>query len=173
LLYRYKVEEKWPGIYIISGVVMPMQIIDSCKLSGREDKWLRDLSNLLELPKLEQEKGDRLMQINSWLGSTYYAVILRANKKTVLEDLRMGNSDLASTLKMICKEGGLLEIWESESEARGLSKGIAVGKAIDIAEGKEEKATEIAMNLLRKGFSIEQASELSGLEVKKIMAFSA
>jgi hypothetical protein len=48
----YTVEEKLPGIYIIKGDILPIQVIDSRKLSEDENIWLKDLYDKLN----EQEK---------------------------------------------------------------------------------------------------------------------
>jgi len=45
-------------------------------------------------------------------------------------------------------------------EARGEAKGLAIGEA----RGKEE----IARNMLKNGFPVEQVAALSGLDVEKI-----
>jgi hypothetical protein len=161
---RYTVEERWPGIYIISGDIMPIQIIDSRKLSGEENIWLKSLDNRLGRQELERIKGGILLHINKWRMSTYFDVIIRANKKTVLEVLKMGKSELLSTVEMICRESGLIEKWVSEIEAREI--------AVDEARGEERKAAEIAIKMLRNGFSMEQTADLSGLDVEKIKALS-
>jgi len=43
----YAVEEKWPGVYIVSGDLLPIQIIDNRKLSAEGNLWLRGLDNKL------------------------------------------------------------------------------------------------------------------------------
>ncbi|MCL2374579.1 MAG: hypothetical protein FWC65_04990 [Treponema sp.] len=40
---NFSVEEKRPGIYTVMGDVLPIQIIDSRKLSAEENIWLKDL----------------------------------------------------------------------------------------------------------------------------------
>ena len=45
---KYKVEKKVPGIYTISGDVLPIQIIDNRQLSADENLWLKGLSNRLD-----------------------------------------------------------------------------------------------------------------------------
>ena len=41
----YKVEESSPGIYNITGDILPIQVIDSRRLSAGENLWLKDLNN--------------------------------------------------------------------------------------------------------------------------------
>jgi hypothetical protein len=76
----YPVEEKWPGIYIISGDIMPIQIIDSRRLSDEGNIWLKSLDNKLgkrELVRIgaEAEKQGKTSRIRA-----YIDVIARANK---------------------------------------------------------------------------------------------
>jgi predicted transposase YdaD len=52
----------------------------------------------------------------------------------------------------------------AEGEARGEAKGKAIGEV----QGKEKKAIEIAQNMLRNGFSVEQTAQLSGLDTAKV-----
>ena len=54
----------------------------------------------------------------------------------------------------------------AKAERRGLRKGHAKGHA----EGEEKKAVEIAGNLLKKGFSVEQIVEFTGLDIAKVKA---
>jgi hypothetical protein len=153
----YTVEEKWPGIYIISGDIMPIQIIDNRKLSEDENLWLRDLDNRLKVPELrriaaEAQKRGKAAQIRAYLD-----VIARANKESLQEAVM---SDSALTLEKIFKDAGYIDKW------------IAEGKAEGEARGKEEKAAEIAKNLLKYGFSPEKTAELSGLDLAKIKTLS-
>ena len=52
--HSYVVEEKWPGIYIVRGDILPIQIIDNRKLSGEENIWLKDLDNKLDPPEMRR-----------------------------------------------------------------------------------------------------------------------
>jgi hypothetical protein len=44
----YEITEKWPGIYHVSGDILPMQIIERKKLSADENLWLRNLGDDLD-----------------------------------------------------------------------------------------------------------------------------
>jgi hypothetical protein len=50
----YQVEEKAPGIYTITGDIIPIQIIDSRELSADENLWLKDLNNTLDVPEIQR-----------------------------------------------------------------------------------------------------------------------
>ena len=92
----------------------------------------------------------------------YLDVITKANPESLQEVLRMSDGTL--TLDKIFEEAGLVAKWEARGEARGK----AIGKAI----GEEEKAAEIAKNLLRDGLSEEQTAKSTGLDIAKIRALS-
>ena len=81
-------------------------------------------------------------------------------------------SDARTILFEIFEEVGILAeleaIGEARGEARGLAEGEAKGQVKWLAEGEARKAAEIAQNLLRSGFSVEQTAELSGLEISKV-----
>jgi phage replication-related protein YjqB (UPF0714/DUF867 family) len=66
-------------------------------------------------------------------------------------------------LKMRKSKKALVEMLEEAGYATEL---VAKGKA----EGEVKKAAEVAQNMLKKGFSAEQAAELSGLDISKVRA---
>ena len=59
----YAVEEKRPGIYIVKGDILPVQIIDSRKLSEEENIWLKDLDNRLEAPEARAEEKIEILPL--------------------------------------------------------------------------------------------------------------
>ncbi|MDR0313365.1 MAG: hypothetical protein LBI14_07185 [Treponema sp.] len=71
----------------------------------------------------------------------------------------MGNA-FVEVLEEVAIEMGYVTEWEAKAKAKGL------------AEGEEKKAAEIAKNMLKKGFSIEQTAELSGMDILKVKALS-
>jgi len=73
-------------------------------------------------------------------------------------------SDIELTLDKVLEKVGFTARMEAKAEARGEARGVAIGKA----RGGEEKAVEIARNMLNSGFPAEQAAALSGLDVEKI-----
>ena len=64
-------------------------------------------------------------------------------------------SDIALTLDKVLEEVGFTARMEAKAEARGEIK------------GKEE----IARNMLKNGFPVEQVAELSGLDMERIRAW--
>ena len=160
----YTVEEKWPGIYTIHGDILPIQIINSRKLSAEENLWLRDLDNKLEVSDIQRVSAEieRLGKAAQIKIKAYLYVIMKANIESLREALKMSGTML--TLDEVFEEVGLAAKWEARGEARGLTEGEAYGR--------EEKAAEIAKNMLRKNFTIEQTAELSGLDISKVKALS-
>jgi hypothetical protein len=154
----YAVEEKWPGIYIISGDILPIQIIDNRKLSGDENIWLKDLDNKLELSELRRIRAEIWKQGRDKAAriKAYLYVVKRANIKNLLEAGKMSDYELT-----------IDELWDELLIETGFA---ARWEAKGKAEGEEKKAVEIARNLLKNGFPVEQTAVLSGLDVVKVKA---
>jgi hypothetical protein len=51
---HYGVEEKSPGIYTISGDIVPIQVIESKRLLPGGNLWLKDLDNRLDAAGIRQ-----------------------------------------------------------------------------------------------------------------------
>ena len=162
----YPVEESRPGIYSIKGDILPIQIIDSRRLSAEENLWLRDLDNRLGAPLMRQVAQEITMLGKEVRIKAYLNAIARANKEVFAEVLKMDDIDVS--LIEIFTELGLTAKWEARVEARAEARGLAEGEA----RGEEKKAGEIARNMLKSGFSEEQTAELSGLDIKKIRALA-
>jgi len=144
----YTVEEKRPGIYIVNGDILPVQIIDCRKLSEDENIWLKDLDNRLEAPEMRRITAEIRRLGKAARIKAYLHAIAKANREVLEEVIRM--SDTALLFEKVFEEVGLIAKWE--------------------AKGEEKKAQEIARNLLKNGFSAEQTALLSGLDVVKVEA---
>ena len=152
----YTVEEKWPGIYIVNGDILPIQIIINRKLSVGENIWLKDLDNILDVPGLQRITAEIHSQGKAARIRAYLDVIMRANKETLEEALSM--SDTALTLEQILENAGLVAKWEA--------KGKAEGEAI----GKEHATLTIAQNMVNLGLPIEVITSATQLEAEKVKA---
>jgi hypothetical protein len=174
----YKVEEKWPGIYIISGDIMPVQIINSRRLLVEENLWLKELGNKIGMYELELMIREYNKEGKEPRLGAYFDVIKRANSKNLMKEKKM--SDALIPFVELFEEAGLFKKWEDQWEAKGIAKGeargIAKGEARGIARGEargeERKAADIARNLLKNGFSPEKTAELSGLDISKVITLS-
>jgi len=144
----YTVEERLPGIYIIRGDILPVQIIDSRKLSSGENIWLKDLDKKLdlaerlriaaEIKKLGKDKTARI--------KAYLYVIQRANLMSLREAGEMFDIDLAWDKLLV--ETGYAARWEARARE----------------EGREEGREEVARNALAEGVPIELIKKISGLD---------
>jgi len=142
---KFTVAETSPGIYNISGDILPIQIIDSRKLSVDENLWLKNLSNEHDCFTIgqvgreinRQEKGIRL--------AAYLYAIAQANPAAMKEAIRMN-----SILDEIFEESGLAKRLGDKYRA--------------------EEAFEIAQNLVNLGLPIETVVSATRLDPEKVRA---
>ena len=147
---NFTVEESHPGIYSVKGDIMPIQLIDSRKLSAEENLWLKELDNRLN-PLRIRRLAEEIGRLGNYAHiAAYIDAIMKANSKSVGEMYEMSESAL--TLDEVLVKVGATARWEAWGEARGE------------ARGKEE----IVRNMLKSGFPVEQIASLSGLDVEKI-----
>jgi len=156
---NFLVEETSPGIYIIKGDILPIQIINSRQLSGEENIWLKELDIRLSAPQLLRILEEIARFGKGVQTKAYLDIIMRANETKLQEALQMGRTALP-TLDEVLEGVGLTAIWEARGEAIGEARGVAIGEA----RGKEE----MARNMLKSGFPVEQIAALSGLDVGKV-----
>jgi hypothetical protein len=141
----YRVEEKWPGIYIVSGDIIPIQIIDSKRLSADDNIWLRDLNNKIDGTDINRLSLEIKRQgLAPQMGAYLYAVYL-ANWPKLEEAIKM--SDAVYNFERILNEAGLIAKWEAEGEAKGEAKGEARG---------EVKGIEKVLELIKQGYTSEE-----------------
>ena len=146
----YKVEEPFPGIYLVTGDYIPMQIIETKKLSERENLWLKSLTNDLEIPHLNDilERSSQNEQALSL--DAYFNVLIHANPEVFLEVLKMNTA----TFEEVFTKAGIIPQWIE----RGIERGI-----------KQEKE-KTALNLLARGIPIDEVAHITELPVEKIHA---
>jgi hypothetical protein len=155
----YTVEERWPGIYIIDGDILPIQIIDSRKLSVEENTLLKGLNKKLKASELQQVITEIQRRGKESRTKAYFDILFRANLKQLEEANKMDK--YMAFLNRVFEESGRGPEWE----AKGIAKGITQGKA--------EKAKEFAQNLLQDGFSLEQTAKYTGLDVEKVRTLAS
>ena len=115
------VEKKRPGVYIVSGDPLPMQIIDNRELSDEENLWLKGLNNTLDRQGWRKIlAGIAQMGKKSGFMGTYLDAIVRANRESLREAYEMSEDTLA--LDRMFEEIGLAAKWEARCEARGENK---------------------------------------------------
>jgi hypothetical protein len=115
----YTIEEQSAGIYLITGDIIPIQIIDSRKLSAEENLWLKGLGKDLEVgTALAILKAGSEKAKDTPIGA-YLQVILNANAGVFLEAGKMGNGSL--TFDDVLIELGFTAKWKEEGREEGQS----------------------------------------------------
>jgi hypothetical protein len=147
----YTVAETAAGIYTVKGDILPMQIIDSRRLSADENLWLKSLRDdldSLEVIRISEAKTrkEKRAQIAAYLNA-----IARANPEAVQEAIEMSNT---LTIEQVFENVG----WTAKWEARGK------------AEGKAEEAFSIAQNMVNMGLPFETVVSATQLEPEKVRA---
>jgi len=77
----YTVAENHPGIYTISGDVLPIQVIDNRRLPADENLWLKSLSDRLDISALSRINEEATRQGKTARIAAYLDVIIRANTR--------------------------------------------------------------------------------------------
>jgi len=149
----YTIEETGSGIYTIKGDILPMQVIDSRKLSVEENIWLKRLRGQLNMQELEQLNEGLVMQGKDARVGAYANAILQANMKTIQEATQMYSM---KTLEKAMKEAG----WTAQWEAQGRTEGQAIGR--------ERTTLEIARKMKEMGDSVEKICAVTGLSFETI-----
>ena len=161
----YAVEEKHPGIFVVSGAMIPIQIINSKELSDDENLWLRNLNRTppdVNLPRwiahVEKKYGKRIDL------SAYTSVILTANQdKLGKEDFDM----ITPRTQKILEEIGWAEKWRKNAELKGRLEGRKEGKLEGrkegMLEGRKEGKLETAKAMLAEGDSLEKIARVTGI----------
>ncbi|GHT87770.1 hypothetical protein FACS1894137_15430 [Spirochaetia bacterium] len=152
---HFSIEENTPGIYTVIGDVLPVQIIDSRKLSPDESIWLKNLRTKLGAAEAWRMNRVRNKPIDLRYDredlSTYYETLFKANPVTFKEVLKMSKAE--QTMDQVLEEYGLPTKW--------------------VARGKSEEKFETARNGLAKGIPLETLSDLTGLPVETIQKLAS
>jgi len=140
----YKVAKIGLGIYTVSGDILPIQVIESRKLSAEENLWLKSLSNKLNYAEFSHVSDEIERQGKDARLDTYLYVIAGANKTAMKEEIKMRKN----TFYQVLEETGLA----AEMEARG----------------EERKSISIAQNLVKLGVPIETIISATQLDPEKV-----
>jgi hypothetical protein len=143
---KYAVEETGPGIYTVRGDYLPVQIIETKRLSAEENLWLKSLANDLESGAASSILKAGKEAARETPLSAYLDMLLRANPRAFLEAWTMAND--TATFEEVFTEAGIIPQW--------------------IERGKEEQALAIARNLLAKGWTVEEVAETTDLPLEKV-----
>ena len=154
----YTVRETSPGIYLVSGDYIPIQIIESQKLPEKENLWLESLRDSLKEDSLDaillEEKKKRGQGIRI---DAYLDVILRANPRTYMEVCKMKYPTLEEL------------VMGSELGPRIIERGRLEG----LERGRVEGMERTVRNLLARSMPIEDIAQVTELPVEKIRSLAA
>jgi hypothetical protein len=150
---EFIVEEICPGIYTVSGDILPIQVIDSGKLPADENLWLKSLSNKLDASAFSRLSGEVTRQGKDARITAYLQVIAQANSKTMKEAIEMGKT---LTIEQVFEDVGWIAKWE----ARGRAEGEAFGRTA--------AALETARKMKARGRPITEIVEDTGLTLEAV-----
>jgi len=143
----YETEEVSPGIYQVRGDYIPIQIIESKKLSDSENFWLSSLTDNLEIRRASviiKEKREKQAELGAYL-----EVILRANSRVFLEVYKMSD---AITFEEVFTEAGIIPEW--------------------IERGRNEGREQTVRNLYSMGMSAEKIAQATELPLERVRALT-
>ena len=152
----YSVEQRHPGIFMVTGAMMPIQVIDIRELSDEENLWLHNLS--LDMPKenaqwvsgVDRKYGNRIDM------GVYVSAVMSANHdKFSKEDYFM---QLTPRTCKILEEIGWGEKWRKKGRLEGIKEGELRGRL------------ETARAMLADGFTLEKISRLTGISRRTLKA---
>jgi hypothetical protein len=144
---NYTVAETSPGIYNIKGDILPIQVIDSCKLSFDENLWLNGLSNKHDRFTIEQVGKEIHKQGKAARLAAYLYAITSANKKASKEAIKMKD-----VFYEVLEESGFTARMEEKYRAKG----------------RAEEAFDIAQNMVNLGLPIETVISATRLDPEKV-----
>ena len=138
----YTVEKVNPGIYTVSGDILPIQVIDSRGLSPDENLWLKGLSKQLDPLTVVQIVEEAKRKGKNARIQAYINVIAMANLEAMEEAIKVNGK--AKSLDEVFIRTGLVARWE------------------------ELKALDIAKNMLNLGIPIETIISATKLDPEKV-----
>jgi hypothetical protein len=151
----YTVEERAPGIYSVKGDIIPIQVIDSRKLTGGENVWLKNLDNKLDAEGINEIVGEIGRLGKAAQVGAYVDVISRANVERLEEAYQMSRKKV--TLEQVLEDIGLTAKWEARGEVRGEAR----------------NKVEVAKNLItRIGLPLDQVAEATGLDLETVQSLA-
>jgi len=163
----YGITEASPGIYQVEGDYIPIQIIESKKLSASENIWLNSLTNNLEIGNagvIMNEKREKIREL-----SAYLEVILQANSKVFLEVYKMSN---AMTFEEVFTEAGIIPEWIERGRKEGIKLGMEKGMEKGREQGMEKGREQTVRNLYSMGMSAEKIAQATELPLERVRALA-
>jgi hypothetical protein len=166
--YGYTVDEQQNGIYYVRGSILPIQIIETMKLSEEENLWLRCLSDSLDARSIRTVLEESAARQKTAKVRAYLHVLLKANAKMAKEAMVMKKERY--TIEQAFIDTGWAAKWEADGIAVGEERGRENGIAIGEERGAYQAKLEAARNLLSMGCTAEFTAQATGLSLDKIVA---
>ena len=144
----YTVAKSSAGIYTVSGDILPIQIIDSRKLSAEDNLWLKNLSNSLDRLDIElisakiAQKG-KAVKIKAYMYAIGYANIKKIMEKKMKRKPQPDYDQLLLELFIqLLEVTDTTEIWEEKilKKRRKEIEKIVADQEAEIADQKAEIA---------------------------------
>jgi hypothetical protein len=161
---HYTLTEKWPGIILLTGGMMAMQIIVRTKLPAGEFRWLAGLGRGLSRESAkgiiaEAEKVPKEAPIRA-----YMYMVVQSNDRMV-EELGMTGD---ARIEQICIERGIAAKWEAKYAAKWEAKYTAKGEAKGEARGEAKGTRKVAKKLKKMGDPDKKIAKVTGLSLEEI-----
>jgi len=154
--YGYTIQDLSNGIYYINGADIPIQILESKRMSEDENVFLRNLrSNLSSediLKTLQSYKERKSLDDKN----VFLNRLMKANHKTYLEAINMFSEDLGELFFEAAERPGWLADWLADR----------------VADCEVEKAKEIAKKMLMRGTSINDVAEDTELPLETVISIA-
>jgi len=144
---NYLVAETGPGIYNVKGDILPIQVIDSRKLSVDENLWLNGLNNKHDRFTIEQVGKEINKQGKAARLAAYLYALTKANPEATEEAIKMKD-----VFDEVMEKSGLAARLEEKYRAKG----------------RAEEAFDIAQNMVNLGFPIETVISATRLDPEKV-----
>jgi hypothetical protein len=127
---KYTISQKDAGIYVVTGDIIPIQIIETKLLSGDDSLWLKELHGGLSDDMFQKIVKTGKTKLNSRHIAAYLYAILMANKDR-MEELLM--NERAEFQEMLVRTGVAKDLVEKtrEEDREWFSALLNSGKSLD------------------------------------------
>jgi len=143
---NYKVEETQSGVYTVIGGIVPIQIVNSRKLSDEDNFWLKNLDDKLGAMKVLDvlTATRRTQDVDTPLVRPYINVVLNANPDSLEEGEKMRKKK--RTLEDVLEELGYYARAEKRAKAETARNALAEGASVEFVK----KITGLDMRTIRR-----------------------
>ncbi|MDR1909140.1 MAG: hypothetical protein LBQ35_04430, partial [Spirochaetaceae bacterium] len=138
-----EMEEREPGIHVLEGPSLPIQIIETRRLRGDNNEWLRDLGRRLDAERLEAVAERTQWRRKDARVGAYLEAVLAANIKLAVRLQKEGKMKMPKEFPKIAEEMGWAAMWEAKYRAQGREEGEAQGEAKGRAEGEAKSRAKL------------------------------